>query len=321
RGVRLSRRDRKLIWPVFEEYRLLLNEHNLREIDDAMRDTRALIEAKGNVLPYRAIIVDEAQDMGKQAFQLIRQMIPGGEQKNDLFIVGDAHQRIYRYQVVLGQCGINIRGRGRKLKVNYRTTEENRRWAVNLLQGIKFDDLDGGLDSQKGYRSLLSGVAPVVKCFTTFQEEVDYILHYLDQVEHEGGSISEICLVARTRDLLKQYEGALRSRGRDVCFIRRSEPEDRRLPGVRLATMHRVKGLEFDRVIITGVNDKIVPWEGHGDVSGDPVVKKENEDHERSLLYVAATRAKKEVAVTGFGKMSRFLVGEANLGNGVRSAL
>ena len=321
RGVRLSRRDRKLVWPVFEEYRLLLNEHNLREIDDAMRDARMLIQAKGNVLPYRAVIVDEAQDMGKQAFQLIRQMIPGGEQKNDLFIVGDAHQRIYRYQVVLGQCGINIRGRGRKLKINYRTTEENRRWAVNLLQGIKFDDLDGGLDSQKGYRSLLSGVAPVVKCFTTFQEEIDYILHYLDRVEGESGSVSEICLVARTRDMLKQYEGALKARGRDIYFIRRSEPEDRRLPGVRLATMHRVKGLEFDRVIIAGVNDKMVPWEGHGDVSGDPVVKKENEDHERSLLYVAATRAKKEVVVTGFGKISRFLVGEVDLVHGVKSAL
>jgi len=312
RGVRLSRRDRKLIWPVFEEYRLLLNEHNLREMDDAMRDARMLIQAKGNVLPYRAIIVDEAQDMGRQAFQLIRQMIPGGEQKNDLFIVGDAHQRIYRYQVVLGQCGINIRGRGRKLKINYRTTEENRRWAVNLLQGIKFDDLDGGLDSRKGYRSLLSGAEPVVKCFTSFQEEVDYILHYLDQVDGEGGSGSEICLVARTRDMLKQYEGALKAAGRQTYFIRRREPEDRRQPGVRLATMHRVKGLEFDRVIIAGVNDKIVPWEGHGDVSGDPVVKKENEDHERSLLYVAATRAKKEVVVTGFGNISRFLVVDAN---------
>ena len=312
RGVRLNRRDRKVIWPVFEEYRLLLNEHNLREIDDAMCDARMLIRTKGNVLPYRAIIVDEAQDMGRQAFQLIRQMIPGGEQKNDLFIVGDAHQRIYRHQVVLGQCGINIRGRGRKLKINYRTTEENRRWAVNLLSGMEFDDLDGGLDTQKGYRSLLSGMAPVVKCFSTFQEEIDYILHYLDQVEDEGGAVSEICLVARTRDLLKQYEGALKARGREVCFIRRSEPEDRGLQGVRLATMHRVKGLEFNRVVIAGVNDTIIPWEGHGEVSDDPVVKKEHEAHERSLLYVAATRAKKEVVVTGFGKMSRFLASEAN---------
>lgn len=127
RGVQLNRSGRKAVWPVFEEYRVLLNEHRLREGDDAMRDARLLLEAKGNILPYRGIIVDEAQDMGAQAFRLLRQIIPGGDQPNDLFIVGDAHQRIYRHKVVLGQCGINIRGRSRKLRVNYRTTEETRR--------------------------------------------------------------------------------------------------------------------------------------------------------------------------------------------------
>jgi superfamily I DNA/RNA helicase len=49
--------------------------------------------------------VDEAQDMGMETFKLIRQMIPEsrGEFRNDLFIVGDAHQRIYRHKVVLGR--------------------------------------------------------------------------------------------------------------------------------------------------------------------------------------------------------------------------
>jgi DNA helicase IV len=63
--------------------------------------------------------VDEAQDFGNEAFRLIRAIVPVGE--NDLFIVGDAHQRIYGHQVVLSRCGIDIRGRGRKLKLNFRT--------------------------------------------------------------------------------------------------------------------------------------------------------------------------------------------------------
>ncbi|MEA1967615.1 MAG: UvrD-helicase domain-containing protein, partial [Thermodesulfobacteriota bacterium] len=134
RGTRLTRKDRKAVWTVFEEYRLLLNENNLCEIEDAMRDACALIRDKGDVLPYKAVIVDEAQDMSVQAFKLIRQMIPGGDQQNDLFIAGDAHQRIYRHKIVLGQCGINILGRGRRLKINYRTTEENRHWAETLLK-------------------------------------------------------------------------------------------------------------------------------------------------------------------------------------------
>jgi hypothetical protein len=307
RGIRLSRQNRKAVWPVFEEYRVLLNENNLREVDDALSDACALIREKGDVLPYKAVIVDEAQDMSASAFRLIRQMIPGPEKPNDLFIVGDAHQRIYRHKVILEKCGINIRGRGKHLRINYRTTEENRRWAVGLLKGIRFDDLDGGADDQKGYKSLIHGAMPQVEQTASFQGEIDFISRYLDHVEQEGGALNEICLVARTHDLLKQYEGALRAKGKPVYFVQRSEAEDRRKQGLRMATMHRVKGLEFDRVIIAGVNDGMVPLEGEWTKTSDSVIQNEGETHERALLYVAATRAKKEVVVTSFGKPSRFL--------------
>ena len=307
RGVRLSRKTRKGIWPVFEEYRVLLKENGLKEGDDAMRDARQLLEGKGEILPYRAIIVDEAQDMGPQAFKLIRQMVTGDAVKNDIFIVGDAHQRIYRHKVVLSHCGINIRGRSRKLRINYRTTDETRSWAVSLLKGVVIDDLDGGLDDQKGYKSLLHGIKPEVKNFNSFKEEVEFITQYLDQVEKDGGFLKEVCLVARTNELLRQYQGALHGKDIETYLIRRSQAEDRGSPGLRLATMHRVKGLEFDRVIIAAVNKGVVPYEGTTIESSDPIVKKESEVHERALLYVSATRAKKDALVTSFGEPSRFL--------------
>lgn len=306
RGVRLTRPNRKAVWSVFEEYRVLLNENKLREPDDAMRDACALIKEKGNILPYRTVVVDEAQDMGAQAFVLIRQ-IAGLEHKNDLFIVGDAHQRIYRHKVVLGQCGIKIIGRGRKLRINYRTTEENRRWAVKLLTGLDFDDLDGGQDNQKGYKSLLHGAVPEVKHFPSFQAEITYIIDYLKAIENKGENLHQVCLVARTHGLLQQYEGALKGQGLDTYFITRNEAEDRRKTGIRLATMHRVKGLEFDRVIIAGVNDGKVPLEGAWSQSNDQVIQRESENQEKALLYVAATRAKKTVVVTSFENPSRFL--------------
>jgi len=309
RGRQLNRKARKAIWPVFEEYRLQLDEHGLRERDDALRDARLLLENRHDTLPYQAIVVDEAQDMGDEAFRLIRQMIPGESRKNDLFVVGDAHQRIYRHRVVLGRCGINIMGRSRKLKINYRTTDENRKWAVGLLTGVEVDDLDGGVDDQKGYKSLLHGVAPRVLRFETFEEEVAYILSYLREIEAGGEPLRGVCLVARTDSLLRQYESDLREQGIAVTFIRRSEAEDQNAPGLRMATMHQVKGLEFDRVIIAGVNEGIVPFEGHGRGSSDPVVRRDSEVQERALLYVAATRARKEVLVTSFGTPSRFLTG------------
>lgn len=309
RGVGLSRKARKEIWPVFEEYRIEMNEHGLREPDDAMRDARLILESKGETLPYRAVIVDEAQDMGPQAFRLIRQMIPGGDKQNDIFIVGDAHQRIYRHKLVLGQCGVRITGRSRKLFINYRTTEENRKWAVDLLKGVVVDDLDGEVDDRKGYKSLLRGVAPTVRFFKSFQDEVDFIANYLPALDNDSGELKDVCLVARTARLIDQYESALNNKGFETYRVRRSEPEDRSKPGVRLATMHRVKGLEFNRVIIAAVNDGIMPHDKAMGSNSDAGVLEESESRERALLYVAATRAKQEVLVTSFGKTSRFLNG------------
>ena len=86
--------------------------------------------------------MDEAQDMGAQAYRLVRHIVPTGA--NDLFVVGDGHQRIYgRNKVVLGRCGIDVRGRSRKLRLNYRTTEETRSWAARLLAGRACDRRPG----------------------------------------------------------------------------------------------------------------------------------------------------------------------------------
>jgi superfamily I DNA/RNA helicase len=232
-------------------------------------------------------------------------MVPE-ESKNDLFIVGDAHQRIYRHKVVLGRCGINIRGRSRKLRINYRTTEETRRWAVSLLEGVSVDDLDGGPDDQKGYKSLLHGMAPKVLHFAAFAEEIDWIADYLARVAGDDG-LKATCLVTRTHKLLEQYQAALIGKRIEAYLVHRSQADDRKISGVRLATMHRVKGLEFDRVIIAGVNAGVMPLEIAVSSSSDPVVRRESESQERALLYVAATRAKREVIVTSFGQSSRFL--------------
>lgn len=307
RGIKLSRQERKAVWPVFDEYRVLLNERRLREGVDAFRDARMLLEQKGDVLPYRAIVVDEAQDLGPQAFRLLRQMIPV-EQRNDLFIVGDAHQRIYRHSVVLSKCGVNVRGRSRKLRINYRTTEETRRFAVRILDGLPIDDLDLGTDDQKGYKSLMHGETPEVREYRTFRDEVEGIVTYVHDLERDGVPLDTVCLVARTEGRVEQYENALRAQGIPTYSIRRSEAEDRRAPGVRLATMHRVKGLEFERMIIASVNEGVVPLP-KTITSSDPALAFESDARERALLYVSATRARRSLVITCFDTPSRYLEG------------
>ncbi len=305
RGVSINKVVRKKVWAVFQEYRNLLSENGLSEISDAMLDTAVVLENSKAGTGYRAIIVDEAQDMGPQAFRLLRKMVPEG--KNDIFIVGDAHQRIYGNQAVLGKCGINIVGRAHKLKINYRTTDETKNWAMRLLLEDQADDLDGGSDDQKGYKSLMHGNAPLVKHFAEFKDEIAFIKEYLQKLPASENQLANVCLVARTEALRDQYAQAI---GNDfkTILIHRTEPEDRSRPGLRLATMHRVKGLEFDYMLIVGVNKGILPLERNEAQSDDPLISSDNEKQERALLYVAATRAKKEVLVTSNGTPSPFLV-------------
>lgn len=310
RGTPLRRSERAEVWPVFEEYQSLLDEQKLRERPGALRDARRILEKEGDILPYQAVLVDEAQDMGKQAFKLIRQMIPGGDQENDLFIVGDAHQRIYDRQVVLSHCGINIVGRGNKLRVNYRTTEENRQWAVGLLKGAEYDDLDGGSDDQEVYKSLMRGEEPRVEAFTTFQDEAEAIAHYLQKKKENGEALRDTCIIARTKSLLDNYSGALRAADLDTYVIRKDRAEDRSEEGVRLATMHRAKGLEFERVIIAGVTDGTVPLDRALADAEDEATRAQIRKRERSLLYVSATRARREVIVTCHDEPSPWLGGD-----------
>src|SRR5262249_42888222 len=126
----LTRAKRDQIWPVFEEYRLQLSSQRRKDADDAFGDAASLL-ASDQEKPYAAVVVDETQDFGPQALKLLRAMVVPGP--NDLFFVGDGHQRIYsRHRASMGKCGINILGRSKKLYLNYRTTEEIRRTAVAL---------------------------------------------------------------------------------------------------------------------------------------------------------------------------------------------
>ncbi|WP_219930874.1 UvrD-helicase domain-containing protein [Vibrio albus] len=303
RGTSLTRPQRAKIWPVFEEYRNQLNFHNIKEMPDAMVDVVQIIEQKSINMPYASVVVDEAQDMGMQAFKLLRKVVP--EQANDMFIVGDGHQRIYSRKVVLGQCGVNIRGRGRKLKINYRTTEETRRFAVSILNGVTVDNLDGEDDRNDDYLSLFHGDDPFIKCFDSQDEERTGIHKEIKTLLDEGVPQKDICLVARTDYVRQPYIDMLENNGLSTYLVQRNGIEDRNVDGIRIASMHRVKGLEFQFVFIVAVNDGVVPY--YRSVSEDPVEQRELEFNERALLHVAATRAVKRLYVSSSGKPSKFI--------------
>ena len=305
RGTRLTRAARVKVWRVFEEYRAQLTERGVKELDDAYRDAASLLEAGAAELPYRSVIVDEAQDMSPQAFRLLRRTVP--ERPDDLFLVGDAHQRIYgRVRVVLSRCGINVVGRSRKLRLNYRTTEETRGWAARLLRGRPVDDLDGGEDDDR-IRSLTHGPEPLIQHFGSEGEQAAGVVRYLKRIRDQGGLLRSVCVVAPVKKELDTLEEALRKHDLAIFRLGPNTLDDGTREGARLATMHRVKGLEFDRVVIASVNSGLLPHRRAYAAASDAAEQEKAETKERALLYVAATRAKKELLILSYGTPSPFL--------------
>ena len=302
RGTRLDRRKRMAVWKVFENYQNLMKEKEIRDSSWAMYECAQLLTPATR---YAHVIVDEGQDFSDNAYRLIR-ALAGEPHPNDIFIVGDAHQRIYRNHPVLSRCGIQVRGRSSTLKINYRTTEETRKYAFALLNGISFDDLDEETDSGAECQSLTHGEAPQVRNFRDAAGEFEFLLSEIRKLNSAGTAYRDICVVARTRKLVEDYAAMFTQAGIHCFPLKSSSRDDRSADGLRLATMHRVKGLEFQYVFVAAVNDGIVPMPSAMEGT-DEVSRSEGLTSERCLLYVALTRAQKAAYITSYGEKSEFL--------------
>jgi DNA-directed RNA polymerase alpha subunit/mRNA-degrading endonuclease RelE of RelBE toxin-antitoxin system len=305
RGLPLGRRERRLLWPLFRAYRQEFEGSGFLEPIEILRRARQRLEAEGGAGRYRAVVVDETQDLSLEALKLVR-ALAGPEHPDDMFLVGDAHQRIYGRPVTLGSAGINVRGRrSQELRLNYRTTAAICRWSIGALGREEVDDLDEGVASRRGYVSLREGQPPSVHGFEHAADEVSFVVGKVKQLIASGTPPEGICIAARRSYVLRdRFHDALVREGIAADVIDREEP---RHPSVRLATMHRIKGLEFPVVFVVGVNADEVPYRSAELASDDAVVAHRAEVAERCLLYVAASRARDALFVTSFGDPSPFL--------------
>lgn len=281
----LSRAKRDAVWPVFEEYRGQLSSRKLKEVDDAYREVAAMLSSGEAQRPaYSAILIDETQDFGEQALKLLRAMIEPGA--NDLFFVGDGHQRIYsRNKAAMSKCGIDIRGRARKLYLNYRTTDEIRKQAVALLEGCEVDDLDGGQDETQRYKSLSHGPAPSVYQVQGLEAAAAQVIAFLKDGQQAQGEQDawSVCVIAPSEKIREALAQQAMAAGFSCVTITAQTNHAGSRGVVHFATMHRAKGLEFDSVVVVAPEAFF----------GDP----EETGNQRKLMYVALTRAKRTAAL------------------------
>ncbi|KUF20423.1 UvrD-helicase domain-containing protein [Streptomyces silvensis] len=330
RGRSVTRPDRAEIWQLAERFTQRLDVKGLethRQVAERAAQLELIrqerIEARrrqeeerggpGNIhaesgtgawlrYRYRHIVVDEAQDLSAAHWKMLRAMVP--REPDDIFLVGDTHQRIYDNQVTLGSLGINIRGRSARLTLSYRTTREILGTAIGILEGTDFDDLDGGTDDLAGYRSVLHGGRPSLRSANTWDNELDLVL---DQVRawHDVPRES-VAVCVPTNEKADEVVARLSRHG--IMATKITGDVARRAEGVHVGTMYRFKGLEYRCMIIAGVSEGLVPraavdvWE-----RTDKLRHRRELQRARSLLFVAATRARDALTITWNGRPSRFL--------------
>lgn len=310
RGTALDRRRRASLWKIFSDFRARMVDERLAEPDEAYRDAIEIMNSEAPNLPYSSVVVDEAQDMGEQAFRVVRAIVPertDGD-SNSIFIVGDAHQRIYGRRAAMSACGINVRGRSRQLRLNYRTSDEIRKWAVSILEGISVDDLDEGADSLNGYTSVFRGPPPELAGFSNEAKEVDALVEWLLATKALGTQLSDIGILLRTNGQIDQLAHKLSDAGIENTRLRPNMADEREQPGVRLSTMHRAKGLEFQAVAIPFLSKSAFPPPALMRDAADDVDRRNLLQQEKFLLHVAATRAKKLLRVSWSGEPSALMV-------------
>lgn len=304
----LSRKQRVEIWKLKEKYESLKIQR--RKVDRMeLFNTTANYLIENDIHPYTHIIADEFQDFSNPELRFLRALVKEG--RNDLFLTGDPYQRIYSGRKInFSTAGINVRGkRSQKLKVNYRTTEEIKRMAVSVVKDQKYDDLDGGEENNKGYISLVHGERPSYKIFKSSIDEVKQVIHYLDICETEGIRAKEICIASKTRAMYKDVQDELHRKGVKYCEVKNGDRKGDK-NGLSFSTFHSLKGLEFRVVILIGVTERSMPSvvsSNYPFMEMDAAEQKEYLANIRSLLYVAITRARQLVFITGYGKKTGLL--------------
>jgi superfamily I DNA/RNA helicase len=310
RGGRLDRTERAACWRVLQAFEAALRARGGNDSDGL---TAAAIEAlhTGAIAsPFCGVVCDEVQDAGLLELRLLALL-----GARSLFLVGDGHQRLYTKPVSLRAAGIEVRGRSRRLRLNYRTTQGICRAAVAVMKGVELDALEreaaapstqpgvgdtppAAIDvDEGGYRSVRAGPLPERFVCADADAEADIVARAIttDSPLTTTTTGPATLVLARTNAALEALSVRLRTRGISAVILGDGADAPPAGATVVLATLHRAKGLEAPTVILTAMQLVPHPFRGARD---DEDERRLHERHERSLVYVGMTRARDRCLIT-----------------------
>jgi superfamily I DNA/RNA helicase len=301
RKTRLPETQRNVLWTIFHAVKQNLASQGLKTLSEVYT---ALAEAQlsGKNLPYDFAVVDEAQDLSVSQLRFFAAL--GAYRPNALFFAGDIGQRIFQQPFSWKSLGVDIRGRSRNLRVNYRTSHQIRQQADRLL-GPEVTDVDGNREDRSDTISVFNGPSPSIQIFNDEIEEQDGVAIWLTEQSNAGILPHEFGLFVRSEKQLDRAQAAVNKTGLPFKIL--DKHIETASGHVSISTMHLAKGLEFRAVVVMACDDEIVPLQERIETVGDDSDLQEVYETERHLLYVACTRARDHLLVTSASPASEFL--------------
>ena len=298
---RLSETQRKALWPVFQRVRSGLREQGLVTKAEMFGWLTREVERLEHP-PFDHVVVDEAQDLSVAQLRFLSALVGG--RANGLFFAGDLGQQIFQQPFSWKELGVDVRGRSQTLRINYRTSHQIRTQADRLLDPT-ISDVDGNLEERKGTVSVFNGPQPAIQALEDEEAESSAVSDWLTARFREGLQTGEIGLFVRSIDQIKRAVTAVeRSR---LPYSILDEEVDAEEGCMTVGTMHMAKGLEFRAVAVMACDSEVIPLQSRVESIVDEADLEEVYNTERNLLYVACTRARDYLLVTGVKPASEFL--------------
>ncbi len=301
RKTRLPEKQRAVLWEIYERVRAGLKAQNL--ITHAGLFTQLVdVFATSHRSPFDFIVVDEAQDISIPQLRFFSAL--AGDRPNALFFAGDIGQRIFQQQFSWKSLGVDIRGRSRTLRVNYRTSHQIRSQADRLL-GPEMTDADGNKEDRSDTVSVFNGPPPVIRTFQTEADEIAAVGGWIAEIVQSGVQPHEIGVFVRSAAQIERAQAAARDAGIPTRIL--DEHVETTSGQLSICTMHLAKGLEFRAVAVMACDDEVIPLQERIETVGDDADLQEVYNTERHLLYVACTRARDHLLATSVEPASEFL--------------